>query len=147
MLFKKQNQEPERPKLVGENFDVFPDLGENDRYSKTDADDTDGGETKEDPPEPTAFQQKIAAIDEAKWRLYQILGGVVLGIACSACLILFDDTIGLLLAFGIAMLLPNMFEKRALRPIRVLRITFCIVLLLGLGFSLLYRLVFSPTEA
>lgn len=79
----------------------------------------------------TAFQRFIAKLDDQKWNLYQRILGVVLGIG--ACVALFWNTgkgedesaftWTLVIAIVIAMLIPNIIEKKAQRRIVKARTT------------------------
>jgi hypothetical protein len=60
MIFNKRNQEPEAPKLQGEDFDIFPKM-DGYRYAK-EANAADNSEEPQEaaPPELTDLQKKIA---------------------------------------------------------------------------------------
>ena len=81
-----------------------------------------------------AFQKFIARLDDKKWKLYQRIAGAVLGLL--ACVALFwkngeeqgTFSYGLIIAMIIALIVPNILEKRALRNMGVMRITMAIAM-------------------
>ena len=81
-----------------------------------------------------AFQKFIARLDDKKWKLYQRIAGAVLGLL--ACVALFwkngeeqgTFSYGLIIAMIIALIVPNILEKRALRKMGVMRITMAIAM-------------------
>lgn len=88
-----------------------------------------------------AFQKYCARMSEARWTLLQRIVGALLGIAAGVSL--FWDTlvrseaerqsilsIPLIIAIFIALILPNIVEKQALRSIPKLRIAMVIALAL-----------------
>lgn len=148
-MFKKREPEPERPRLLGEDFDIFPDLG--DRPANTaEAEAVEEEPEEEDVPvEPTPFQKKVAAISEENWKKYQVIAGVVLGLLAGICLSFLSrlpafGNMGLIVAAVVALIVPNMLEKQAARKIPRLRVALIIALAVCLGFYMLYGMVLNP---
>ena len=88
-----------------------------------------------------AFQKYCARMSEARWTLVQRIAGALLGITAGVSL--FWDTLArseaeqqsifsipLIIAIFLALILPNIIEKQALRRIPKLRITMVIALAL-----------------
>ncbi len=88
-------------------------------------------ETDQPAEELDELQTKVRSFPEEQWTLYQRLGGGVLGIVCGLLLTLVGSyesvgmygTIGALL---VALIVPNMIEKRVKRSIRKGRIALII---------------------
>lgn len=146
-MLHKHKQQPEKPSLMGEDFDVFPDL--NDRPNPVSAAHDPAPEEEEDDPGPTDFQIKVAAISEEKWKIYQVLAGVFLGLLCGGCLTiggqLLSGSTSAILAFGIALIIPGILEKQSARKIPRLRITMCIALFVWLAGYYAYAYFTDPT--
>ena len=83
---------------------------------------------------PSRFEKRIHAIPEAKWNLYQILGGGLIGLIAVAGLCLGGTgvTPGFLVAVVLALLLPNWLEDRGRRKLNKARIAMIVVLAVGL---------------
>lgn len=142
-MFKKQKTEAQAPSLQGEDFDMYPDLG--DRPGNRPQPAAYAGEPEEDDePGPTELQKKIAAIPEKKWKLYQLFVGILLGFACGALITfgdrIFSGSIGIILAFGVAVVLPNVAERQFARKVPRLRLAMCISLLVWIVAALLIGL-------
>lgn len=95
----------------------------------------------------SGFQRFIAKLDDKKWMLYQRILGVILGIGTSLALFgesLFkksDEAMGtysLVIAVVIAMLIPNIIEKKAGRKINAARMTMAGTLLVLLVIYFVY---------
>lgn len=141
----KEKETPVAPRLQGEDFDIFPDLG--DRPAPT-AEEAPAPEP-EDEPGPTALQEKVAAIPDEKWKLYQLLGGILLGIICGLLISfgdkLFSGSVGVILAFGVALVLPNLLERQFARSLRRMRVVLAAALAVCLLASLAYGLWINPS--
>lgn len=91
---------------------------------------------------PTAFEKKMAAIPEDKWKLYQIIGGVALGFASVTALFAGEDNSYMFLtAVILAMVLPNWFEKSANRKVYKGRIAMIITMSIGIAVMIAYYLL------
>ena len=82
-----------------------------------------------------AFQKWVARLDEKTWTLYQRIVGAILGVGSGVALFWnggSDNERGfsysLIVAIVIAMLIPNILEKQAIRRIPKLRIALVIAL-------------------
>ena len=96
----------------------------------------------------SAFQKTLARMNDKTWNLCQRILGAVLGIL--ACVALFWDSISgadpeqkgfsfsLIVAVVIAILVPNIIEKRGLRKIPKARTTMAITLLICIVAYLIY---------
>lgn len=147
MFFNKPKEEPQAPKLQGEDFDMFPKM-EGYKYSKEAADDQEPAEEAA-PPEPTEFQKKLDALTPEKWKQYQILAGTVLGLFCSLSLGVLNRTktfgsYGFIIAVVLALFVPNMLEKQAGRKIPALRTALIITIVIFLGLYMFYGMVINP---
>lgn len=139
-MFKQRKEEdPQGPRLQGEDFDIYPDLG--DRPAPSAPIEAPADEPEDDPP-PTELQQKIAAIPEEKWKTYQLLAGIFLGLVCGVLItfgnVLFDGSVGVIIAFGIAVVLPNILERQIARTTRRMRIVMAASLAVWLVISVIY---------
>ncbi len=150
MFFKKlQDQQPKKPQLLGEDFDIYPDLGDRPKpASPTEAEEASEPE-EPDIIEPTDFEKRVAAIGDSTWKKLQIAFGILLGLLCTLCLTVLSRTetfsgVSLILAVVLAILVPNLLEKKGGRKIPQLRLFLIITLALSLGFYLLYGLVINP---
>lgn len=84
----------------------------------------------------SAFQKFIARLDDAKWKLYQRIFGVVLGLGSAAALFWPGQgeegsnigTYSLIIAVAIALLIPNILEKRGGRKMPQARYAMAITL-------------------
>ncbi len=151
MLFQKKEEAPETPRLLGEDFDIFPDLGDRPKPEPMPekSEEPEEPEVPEPEPEPTPFQKKVAAIDEKRWKTYQIIGGIVLGVLSGLALTVFGriETIArfnLIIAVVLALLVPNLFERYAARKIPTVRIWLIITLGVLLALYVFYGLVINP---
>ncbi|MDP3448546.1 MAG: hypothetical protein Q8S22_10870 [Eubacteriales bacterium] len=96
------------------------------------------------------LQTKVRNLPEAKWFLFQRIGGAVMGLLCGYLLTYFSayESIGLygtIAAVLIALLAPNMIEKRVKRPVQKGR--FALMIALGvwlLGYLLIMLLSGTP---
>ena len=153
-MFIKRDPEPKQPRLQGEDFDIFPTLDDEDlkrpAREEEDAPAAEPVEPVDDtPPEPTDFEKKIAAIPDDKWKKYQIIAGVAMGILSSASIMVLGrmesiGSMGLILAAVLALFLPNMLEKKGGRRIPVLRTTLIIALVISMGLFAFYGFVLNP---
>ncbi len=151
MFFKPKN-EPQTPHLEGEDFDIFPDLGDAHRFrpATTDANAAQAKESEvDDPPEPTALQKKIADIPDDKWKLYQTLAGAVLGLVVGCALFLRipgneTSSLGMLIGAIIALFAPKYLELQAARKIPRLRTAMLVTSLVVLALYLCYGLLINP---
>ncbi len=150
MIFNKRNQEPEAPKLQGEDFDIFPKM-EGYRYAKeADAADDPDEPQEAAPPELTDLQKKIADLPDKLWKRYQIIAGSLLGFLCSFSIGFLGRTktfgdMGLIIAAVLALFVPNFFEKKAGRKISALRASLIISILVFMGLYMLYGMVINPS--
>lgn len=139
-MFKlRKEEEDSKPRLQGDEFDVFPDLGDRPRQSAAATPEVE--EPEEDPP-PTELQEKVAAIPDDKWKLYQLLAGILLGSVCVLLLTfgnrILDGNVGAIIAFGIAIVLPNIIERQIARTTRRMRIVMAITLAAWILISVIY---------
>ncbi len=157
MLFDKLIKKPEdtpSPTLLGEDFDIYPDLSDG---SKKKEQSQEGSLAPEEPtaaepepePEPTAFQKRVAAISDKNWKRIQIISGSILGIISGYCISFLSETetfsnYGLIIAAVLALILPNFVEKRADRKMVAMRISIIISLVVFMVFYLLCRNAFQP---
>ncbi|MDL2234921.1 hypothetical protein LJC07_02055 [Christensenellaceae bacterium OttesenSCG-928-L17] len=101
-------------------------------------------EEPEEEIEPSPFAKKVAGIPEKKWRTYQIIGGVVLGLLAGLAITLFShiseqySSFGLIAAAVIALIVPSQLEKRAERKIPALRIAMIVAIAATMGAYMLY---------
>jgi hypothetical protein len=152
-------EEQKKPAVLGEDFDVFPKLDENDLKgikNVTYSADPEKAEPKKDapPPEPTELEKKAAAIDDKKWVMYNRIVGIAAGLISSAFLYLLpllvegSSTYGLIAAVVIAFLGPGFAEKKLGRSVNTGRkwmlITFGASLLLFAAYMFLIR---RPAQA
>lgn len=88
----------------------------------------------------SAFQKFIARMDDAKWKLVQRIFGVLLGLGASAALFWptqssdgssSGSSYSLIIAVVIALLIPNILEKRGGRKITQAR--FAMAITIGVG--------------
>lgn len=94
------------------------------------------------------FQRFIAKMDDKRWNLTQRIMGILLGLGSGLALFgenLFKKnaeeamgTYSLLLAVVIAMLIPNIIEKKGGRKINLARVTMAITLLVTLVIYFVY---------
>lgn len=143
-MFKKREQEPQAPRLQGEDFDVFPDLGDRKKPAAIEEEPVD-----DTPVEPTEFEKKIAAIPEEKWKKYQIIGGILLGILSGLSIAVLGKTetfgnISLIVAAVLALVIPNLFEKKSGRKMPTMRIALILSLAICLGLYMFYGFVLNP---
>ena len=91
---------------------------------------------------PSRFEKRIHAIPEARWKLYQILGGGAIGLFTVGALFLGGTgKVGsalFLAAVVLALLLPNWLEDRGRRKLNVARYAMIIVIAVGVVALLLY---------
>jgi len=150
-LRKTNKQEVKEPRVLGEDFDIFPDssdlpLDESDAEQEYHKEIVGQAEQPQSVPvekeaeedEPSAFEKKIASIAPKTWTVLQIVGGIILGTAGSLCITWLGNTetfknFGLIFAVVVSLLLPIMFEKYAKRRMQVMRITILISVLIVLA--------------
>lgn len=153
-MFNKRDSEPKQPRLQGEDFDIFPTLDDEDlRHVPREEVETvpEPAEPVEDtPPEPSAFEKRIAAIPDDKWKKYQIIGGLVLGLLSATCIVVLGrmESIGSMAFIGAAVLalfVPNILEKKGGRKIPVLRTALILALVVTMGLYMFYGLVLNPS--
>ena len=90
---------------------------------------------------PSEFEKKMAAIPENKWNLYQIIGGILIGLFTVFALFAGEDSSFMFLtAICIALLGPNQFEKSANRKVYKGRVAMCISIAVGLLIMFIYYL-------
>lgn len=80
------------------------------------------------------FQKFIARLDEKTWKLYQSVAGVLLG-ALSAVALFWDGnktegsfSYGLIVAVILAILVPNILDRKGLRKVNRMRVVLAITL-------------------
>lgn len=113
---------------------------------------------EEEPVKLTPFQEKVAAIPEKKWKLYQGLGGFLIGALTVFALFYRKDTssgtmsYGFIIAICLALFGPNYIEKQGKRDIFFGRKVMCITMGVGmvlavliLGFATNWQ-IFKPVE-
>ena len=105
--------------------------------------------TQETPPmtppqeELDELQTKVRNLPEAKWNLYQRIGGAILGLLCGFLLTYFGSyesvgMFGTIAAVVIALFAPNLIEKRLKRSLQKGRVA----LMIGLAvWMLVYLLI------
>ena len=84
---------------------------------------------------PGEWEKRIDALPPKKWRLYQILGGALLGAAALIALTLFRDDLavyGLVVAALLSLLLPRYLERVWRRPLPLARRSMLIAMAVGL---------------
>ena len=153
-MFKKRDPEPRQPRLLGEDFDIFPTLDKEDFNVPPETEPDAVPEPaeppqEEEPPEPTEFEKKIAAIPDDKWKKYQILAGLVLGLLSATSIVVVGrmESVGsmsIILAAVLALFVPNMLEKKGGRKIPVMRTTLILSLAITMGLYMFYGLVLNP---
>ncbi|OQB23362.1 MAG: hypothetical protein BWY11_01966 [Firmicutes bacterium ADurb.Bin182] len=152
------NNEDRNKTVLGEDFDVFPKLDENDLKDSKD-DYSESTKPKQEPqesapPELTDLQKKVAGIDDQKWTVYLRAGGIAAGLLSSASLFLLPllvegtNTYGLIIASVIAFLGPGFAERKFGRSVNTgrkwLLITFGISLLLFLAYTIFVKGISFP---
>lgn len=114
------------------------------RYAQPEIDDILADDPDEAPTEwvPTRFEKRVKAISEARWTLYQILGGSVIGIITVITLFFGGKgkgfSYGFMAAVVLALLAPNWLEDRARRKVTKGRIAMIVVIAVGIVFMVLY---------
>ena len=84
---------------------------------------------------PGKWERRIDALTPEKWRLYQIAGGALVGLAAILALSLFRDelaTYGLIVAALMVLLLPRYLERAWRRPLTLARRSMLIAMVIGL---------------
>lgn len=89
---------------------------------------------------PSRFEKRIHAIPEARWNLYQILGGSLIGIFAVVALFMGGTGISapFLVAIVLALMLPNWLEDRGRRKLNKGRFAMIIVMGVGIVAMVLY---------
>ena len=89
---------------------------------------------------PSRFEKRIHAIPEAKWNLYQILGGAAIGLFTVVMLFYGGSGVnaGFLIAVVLALLLPNWLEDRGRRKLTKGRYAMIAVIAIGVVSMFLY---------
>lgn len=144
MFDKYFKKEPKESVLLGEDFEIYPDIGP----KKTAAKPKEQEYVDIPEPELTGLAKVIDELPDEKWVLYQRLAGVLLGILSGVFLFGFNNTsIGSYSFIGaivLAVVVPNLFEKHYKKKIPVARkwliLTFLVIIV---GF-LLYTLITAP---
>ena len=114
------------------------------RYSKAEIDDILADDPDEAPTEwvPTRFEKRVKAIPEARWTLYQILGGAAIGGITVASLFLGGRDSGMswgfLVSVVLALLVPNWLEDRGRRKVMKGRYAMIAVIAVGIIALILY---------
>ena len=87
----------------------------------------------------TDFQKRIAAIPESRWKLYQTLGGLLIGTIAVISLFLGHDGFSplFIVAICVCLLVPNYLEKQGGRLVPRARAAMCIAIAIGLVVMLL----------
>ena len=111
------------------------------RYAAPEIDDDDDDDA---PTEwvPSRFEKRVHAIPEAKWNLYQTLGGAAVGLFTLFALFVGGTGVNamFLIAIALALLLPNILEDRGRRKLNRARLVLVIVLAVGIVIMLLSSL-------
>ena len=84
---------------------------------------------------PGAWEKRIDALSPERWRLFQILGGVAVGLAAVAALFVFGEelsTYGLIVAALLALLLPRYLERAWRRKLTTARYAMAAAMIVGL---------------
>ena len=109
------------------------------KYAAPEIDDDDDDDT---PTEwvPSRFEKRIHAIPDAKWDLYQILGGAAIGLFTVFALFLGGTGVStpFLVAVVLALLLPNWLEDRGRRKLTKGRYAMIAVIAVGVVAVFLY---------
>ncbi|MBQ3109263.1 MAG: hypothetical protein IJP37_04310 [Clostridia bacterium] len=164
-MFKKS--EPKEPVLLGEDFDIFPDITAEDtesceKFSNVKANPAKQQEAPAKQEEPvqeqpkdrfavpeekmTKLQKKCAAKNEAEWKKIQIITGCILGVigAIFIFVVPIFAPIGLfsfLAAIVVVLLFPRHIERRCARSMPKLRnwvaISLAIAMVLAAGITYL----------
>lgn len=146
-MFNKNKNGPKKSRLMGEDFDIFPDLGDSPKPDA--AQNNPPPEEEEEDPGPTDFQLKIAKISETNWRKFQIAAGSFLGLLCGACITiggkLIEGSTSTIIAFGVALIIPGIIEKQSARKTPRLRIAMCITLFIWLAGYMAYGYFTDPS--
>ncbi len=89
---------------------------------------------------PSRFEKRIHAIPDAKWDLYQILGGAAIGVFTVLALFLGGSGVSasFLIAVVLALLLPNWLEDRGRRKLTKGRYAMIAVIAVGVVGVFLY---------
>lgn len=113
---KKTAQQPPEQKYVAPEID--------------DDDDDDDAPTEW---VPSRFEKRIHAIPDARWDLYQILGGAAIGVFTVFSLFIGGAGVSapFLVALALALLLPNWLEDRGRR--KLLKARYAMIIVIGLG--------------
>jgi len=84
---------------------------------------------------PGEWEKRINALPAGKWKLYQILGGALVGLAAIASLFVFGEELsmyGLIVAALLALLLPRYLERAWRCKLVTARYAMAIAMLIGL---------------
>lgn len=84
---------------------------------------------------PGAWEKRIDALSPEKWRLCQIVGGALVGLAAIASLFVFGEELsmyGLVVAALLALLLPRYLERAWRRKLTTARYAMAAAMLVGL---------------
>ena len=100
------------------------------------ADDSAAGDAADDEPYiPGAMEQRIDALPEKKWNLYQTIGGAVLGLASVGALLAFSGDLsmyGLAVAAALVLIVPRYLERAWNHKLPVARRAMLIAMIVGL---------------
>ncbi len=153
-MFNKRDPEPKQTRLQGEDFDIFPTL-DNEELGRAPQEEPEvspepNEPVEEAPPEPTEFEKRMAAIPDDKWKKYQIIAGIILGLLSAMCIVVLGrmESIGSMAFIGAAVLalfVPNILEKKGGRKIPVLRTALILALVVTMGLYMFYGLVLNPS--
>lgn len=113
------------------------------------------GQVEEAPPGPDEYMsewgRRANALSEGVWKWCQVVLGVVLGLACAACLFFFQSDgflpINFLVAFLLAKFGPDLVEKWFERKMPKVRIALLVALAVALVVYVVYNLAlgqFTP---
>ncbi len=107
-------------------------------------------ETQAAEEELNEVQKRVRAYSDKRWRTMQIVCGALLGAACGALLTFFgtSETTGVYATGGallIALVAPNMAEKRLRRPVRQGRVAMIISLAVWLAITTAVALLSGET--
>ncbi len=85
---------------------------------------------------PSEWEKRIDALPPERWKLYQIIGGALVGLAAVASLFVFGEELsmyGLVVAALLALLLPRYLERAWRRKLTTARYAMAVAMLAGLA--------------
>ncbi|MBQ6373555.1 MAG: hypothetical protein IJJ45_03625 [Clostridia bacterium] len=89
---------------------------------------------------PSRFEKRVHAIPEKRWELYQLLGGIAIGVFTIAALF-FGGTGAspmMIAALVLTLFVPSLLEDRGRRKLTRLRFVMIVVILVGLIVMMIY---------